>query len=183
MVDFAILASEPYPAIALVVGGILSAFVAFYGKRDDSHLDELGTYFGFILGAVIGAMAVIVAIEETVNWFTLAMMILLAVTLFTKPIKDIPWAAVVGLIAGSAATYAVWAFLPSLVSGENGWMILAAVFLIVAVIVHAIFHFMEDVLKLTGMILNWRPVMVVVGLVATVEGVLLFFDSSLFSLF
>src|SRR4030042_2000366 len=98
VVDFAILASEPYPAIALVVGGLLSAFAAFYGKRDDSHLDELGTYFGFILGAIIGAMAVIVAIEETVNWFTLAMMILLAVTLFTKPIKDIPWAAGVGLL-------------------------------------------------------------------------------------
>ncbi|MCU0852185.1 MAG: hypothetical protein MUC90_02860 [Thermoplasmata archaeon] len=183
MVDLGVLAAEPYPAIVLVGGGLLAASVALYGKRDDSHLDELGTYFGFILGAFIGVMAALVAIEETVNWFTLAMMILLAATLFTKPIKEIPWAAVVGLIAGSAAAYAVWLFLPSLVSGENGWMILAGAFLIVGVIVHMIFHFLEDVLKLTGMILNWRPVMVVVGLVAAAEGVLLLLDSSLASLF
>lgn len=183
MVDFGVLASEPYPAVVLIGGGLLAASVAVYGKRDDSHLDELGTCIGFILGALMVAMAVIVAIEETVGWFALAMMILVAVTLFTKPIKDIPWAAVIGLIAGSAAAYAVWTFLPSLVSGENGWIILAAAFLVVGAIVHAVFHFAEDVLDLSGMILNWRPVMIIVGLAATAEGVLLLFDTSLVSLF
>lgn len=181
--DTSFLANDPYPALALIVGGLLSVFVAVYGKRDDSHLDELGTYSGFILGAVMGVMALFVAIEKTVNWFTLTVLILLAVTLFLKPMKDIPWAGIAGLITGAAAVYGASLFLPATVFGVDRWIILVVIFLIVGTIVHVLFRFIEDVLKITRMILDWKPVMVLVGLVAMAEGVLLFFDSSLISLF
>lgn len=181
--DLSVLADDPFPALALVGGGLLSSFIALYGNREDSHLDELATYSGFLIGIVILVMAVSVALAETVTWFSLAMMILLAMTLFLKPMKDIPWAGVVGLIAGALAAYGASVFLPaSLVSGENRWIALAVVFLIVGAIVHMIFHFVEDVLKITRMILDWRPIMVLVGLVAVVEGVALLAGSSLVSL-
>jgi uncharacterized protein YacL len=183
MVDLSVLADDPYPAIALVMGGLLSLFVAVYGKHDDSHLDELATYVGFILGAVMIVMAIIVAIEETVNWFTMVMMILLAMTLFLKPLKDFPLAAIVGVIAGAVVTYIISLFLSSPVLGVEEWKILAVIFFVVTFIVWLVFHFIEDLMKLTRMILDWRPVMVIVGLVAMIEGVLLFLDSSLVSLF
>lgn len=177
------LADDPFPELVLVVGGILSVFIAVYGKRDDSHLDELGTIFGFILGAVIGIMAVLVVIEESVNWFTLTVMVLLAVTLFLKPMKDIPWAGIAGLIAGAAAAYGVSLLLHDRVSGTGLWVALAVTFLIVGTIVHVGFKFIEDLLKITRMILDWKPVMVVVGIVAVVEGLLILAGGSLISLF
>jgi hypothetical protein len=183
VVDLSVLADDPYPAIVLVVGGILSLFVAVYGKHDDSHLDELATYVGFVLGAVMIVMAILVAIEETANWFTLVMMILVALTLFLKPLKDLPLAAIVGVIAGAIAAYVASLFLSSPVLGMEEWKILAVIFFVVTFIVWLVFHFIEDLMKLTRMILAWRPVMAFVGLVATVEGVLLLLDSSLISLF
>ncbi len=182
--DLSVLAEDPFPAIALVGGGLLSCFIAFYGKRDDSHLDELATYAGFIIGVVMAVMAVFVAIRETVGWFSLVMLILLAVTLFLKPMKEIPWAGIAGLIAGSFAAYGASIILPaSLVTGENRWIALAVVFFVVGLIVHLFFHFVEDLLKITRMILDWRPIMVIVGIVALIEGVLLFSGSSLASFF
>lgn len=183
MVDLSLLANEPYPELALVVGGLLSVFVAIYGRRDDSHLDELGTFFAFILGIVMGVMAFFVAMEETVNWFTLAVIIILAVTLFLKPMKELPWAGVVGLIAGAAAAYGASLFLPSTVFGVDRWIVLVVIFFIVGAIVHVLVHFIEDVLTIARMVLDWRPVMVLVGLLAIAEGVMLFLDSSLLTLF
>lgn len=181
VVDLSLLADEPYPAIALIIGGLLSIFVAIYGRRDDSHLDELGTFFAFILGIVMGIMAFFVATEETVNWFTLAVIIILAVTLFLKPMKELPWAGVAGLIGGAAAAYGASLVLPSTVFGVEEWIILVVVFFIVGTIVHVLFHFVEDMLTIARMVLDWKPAMVIVGLLAIVEGVMLYLDSSLIS--
>ena len=176
MVDLSALADDPFPAIALVVGGILAAFVAVYGKQDDSYLDEIATYVGFVLGVVMIIMAVFVAIEETISWVALAIMLLLAVTLFLKPLKDIPWAGIAGIIAGAAAAFGASVLLPaSLVTGENRWIVLGVIFLVVGFIVHLLFHFIEDILKIARMVLAWRPVTLVVGVVALIQGVLLFF--------
>ncbi len=184
VVDLSILAEDPYPAIALLVGGLLSMFIAFYGRRDDSHLDELGTFFAFILGIVMGVMAFFVATEETVNWFTLAVIVVLAVTLFLKPMKEIPWAGVMGMIAGAAVAYLASLYLPDTVFGIDEWIVLAVIFIVVGAIVHMIFHFIEDVLTIARMVLDWRPAMVIVGAIAIVEGgLLLFLDTSLYSLF
>jgi len=183
VVDLSILADDPIPEIVLIVGGLLSVFVALYGKRDDSHLDELGTLFAFILGIVMAVMAVIIAIEETVGWFSLVVIIVLALTLFLKPMKELPWAGLFGLIAGSVAVYAAYVFLPELVFGVERWIILVVIFFIVGTIVYAMFRFVQDVLTITSMVLNWKPVMMIVGVIAIVEGVLLLLNSSLGVLF
>lgn len=181
VVDLTVLGSEPYPAIALVVGGLLSIFVAAYGRRDDSHIDELGTLLAFILGAVMMAMAVIVAMEESLGWFSLVVIIVLAVTLFLKPMKEIPWAGLVGMVAGGIAVFFANSFLSDPVFGIDKWIILVAIFLIVGAIVHMLFHFIEDALTIARMVLSWAPIMVVVGLLAIAEGVLILMDRSIIS--
>jgi len=181
VVDLTVLANEPYPALALIIGGLLSIFVAVYGRRDDSYLDELGTFFAFALGIAMGVMAYFIATEETADWFTLAIIIVLAVTLFLKPMKQLPWAGVAGLAAGAIAVYFANVYLPSTVLGVEKWIVLVVIFFIVGAIVHVLFHFLEDVLTIARMVLDWKPVMVVVGLVAIAEGVMLYLDSSLAS--
>lgn len=176
------IADEPYPSLALIVGGLLSIFIAAYGRRDDSHLDELGTFFAFIVGIGVGIMAFFVGIEGTLGWFSLVVMIVLAATLFLKPLKQLPWAGLIGMAVGALAAFLASSFVPETVFGVDRWIVLVAIFLVVGGIVHMIFHFIEDVLTIARMVLDWRPVMVLVGLVAVAEGVLLLLDKSIVSL-
>lgn len=183
MVSLSFLADEPVPALALVIGGLLSIAIALYGHRDDSHWDEVGTFFAFALGIGMLVMAYVVGTEHAVNWLTLMIIIVLALTLFLKPLREIPWAAVLGVIAGAVATYAASLFLPDMVFGVDQWIVLVAVFLIVGAIVHGIFHFLEDALTVASMVLDWKPLMIVIGIVSLAEGILLLMDRSLLSLF
>lgn len=168
--------------MVLIVGGLLAIFVAAYGRRDDSHIDELGTFFAFILGAGMLAMAAIVAMEGSLGWFSLLVIILLAVTLFLKPMKEIPWAGIVGMIAGAVAVFFADSFLSETVFGVDKWIVLVVIFIVVGAIVHMLFHFIEDVLTIARMVLDWGPVMILVGLVAIAEGVLILMDRSIITL-
>ena len=87
------------------------------------------------------------------------------------------------MIAGGAATYGAYLFLPAEVFGVERWIVLVVIFLIVGTIVHVLFHFVEDVLTIARMVLDWKPVMVLVGLVSIAEGVMLYLDKSLISFF
>ncbi len=183
MVSLSFLADEPIPALALLVGGLLSIAIALYGHRDDSHWDEVGTIFAFVLGIGMLVMAFVVGTEHGVNWLTLVIIIVLAATLFLKPLREIPWAGVIGMIVGAVAAYLASRFLPATVFGVDQWIVLVAIFLIVGAIVHGIFHFLEDVLTIAGKVLDWKPVMVLIGLVSVVEGILLLLDRSILSFF
>lgn len=181
VVDLSVIADDPYPALALIIGGLLSIFVAIYGRRDDSYLDEVGTFFAFVIGIGMAVMAFFVATEETVELFSLIVIAVLAFTLFLKPLKELPWAGVAGFVAGAVAAYAASTVLPSTVFDIDEWIILVVIFFIVGAIVHILFHFMEDVLTIARMVLNWKPVMVIVGLVAIAEGIMLYRGESLVS--
>ena len=183
MVDLGILAGEPLPALALIIGGMLSIAIALYGQREDSYWDEVGTVFAFILGAAMFVMAFALWNEDAASNFTLGVIIVLALTLFLKPLRQIPWAGIIGAVIGGIAAFAASLFLPSTVFGIDEWIILVIIFLVVGVIVHTLFHFLEDVLAVASMVLEWKPVMILVGLVSLVEGILLFAGTSIASLF
>jgi hypothetical protein len=183
MVDLAFLTDEPIPAAALVVGGLLSLFIAIYGRRDDSYLDEVGTFMAFLLGGSMLVMAYAIWSEDALGWFSLALVIVLALTLFLKPLKEIPWSALLGVIVGGLAAYGASLLLPSEVLGVQEWIVLLIIFIIVGAIVHGIFHFLEDMLTLATLVVGWAPTMIVVGLVAVAEGVLLLMDRSISTLF
>lgn len=179
--DLSFLAEEPIPALALVIGGILSIAIAVYGVRGDSYWDEVGTFFAFILGAAMVVLAFMAGIEETINWLTLVILATLAFTLFLKPMREIPWSGVIGAVVGGGAALALSLVLPSKAFGIDEWIILLVVFLIIGGIVHAIFHFLEDLLAVATMVLQWKPTMVLVGLAAIAEGALLLLDRSILS--
>ncbi len=159
----------------------MSMAVAVYGHRDDSHWDEVGTFFGFILGAAMFVMAFVVGTEGVVDWFTLAVMVVLALTLFLKPMREIPWAGLLGAVIGAVAALAASLFLPSTIFGIDEWIILLVIFFVVGVIVHGLLHFLEDVLTIATMVLDWKPTMVIVGIVAMAEGALVLMDKSIIS--
>ena len=178
------MADDPYPQISLVAGGLLAVFLAFYGRRDDSYIDEVGTIVAFALGIGMLVMAVVLLLEEALGWFSIVVMILLSSCLFLKPFKNIPWAGVFGLLAGAGAAYLVSTIIQGEVFGIEEWKVLVAVFFVVGAIVHLVTHFLEDLLAISTMVLSWKASMVVVGLVAIAEGLLLYLeDKSIISLF
>ncbi|MBN1677217.1 MAG: hypothetical protein JW880_01625 [Candidatus Thermoplasmatota archaeon] len=179
MVDLSPLAEEPVPAIALVVGGLLSIAIALYGQREDSYWDEVGTVFAFVLGAGMLVMAFIAGTEEAVGWFTLAIIIILALTLFLKPMREIPWSGVVGALVGGAAALIASYLLPSELFGVDEWVFLVVIFIIVGAIVHSLVHFLEDLFAIATMVLQWKPTMIIIGLLSLAEGALVLTDHSI----
>ncbi|HIH01744.1 TPA: hypothetical protein HA259_06700 [Thermoplasmata archaeon] len=184
MVDLSFLAADPYPQLSLIIGGLLAVFLALYGRRDDSYIDELGTVVAFALGIGMLVMAVVILLEETLGWFSVVVMVLLSSCLFMKPFKDVPWAAVFGLLAGAAAAYLLSTLIQGEVFGIEEWKILVVVFFVVGAIVHLLTHFLEDLLTISTMVLSWKASTVIVGLLAIAEGVLLYLeDRSIIGLF
>lgn len=176
MVDLSFLAADSYPELSLVIGGVLAVFVAIYGRRDDSYIDEVGTFFAFILGIFLVVMAIVVLMEEALGWFSVVVMLLLAACLFLKPLKQVPWAGVFGIVAGAVAAYLASTVIQGELFGVEEWKVLVAVFFVVGAVVHLMTHFIEDVLTISTMVLSWKLSMVTVGALAIVEGILLFVE-------
>lgn len=184
MVDLSFLAAGHYPELSLAIGGLLAVFLALYGRRDDSYIDEVGTFFAFILGIFLLVMAAVVVAEDALGWFSVVVLLLLAACLFLKPLKEIPWAGVFGLVAGAAAAYVASTVIQGEVFGIEEWKVLVVVFFVVGAIAHLLTHFIEDVMTISTMVLSWKVSMIVVGLLALAEGVFLFLQSeSLIGLF
>ena len=112
------------------------------------------------------------------------MLIIAGLALFLRPIKDIPWAALLGLIVGGLSAGIVYFFFPlqETVFGISSMWVYLAIFLIPAVIVYMVFKFIEDLLKLIGMLLGSKPVSFIEGIVCIVQGVLLLLDMNLFAI-
>ncbi|UCE46032.1 MAG: hypothetical protein JSU93_03990 [Methanobacteriota archaeon] len=182
VVDLSTLAAEPYPSASMVVGGIVAIVVAAYGRRDDSYADEIGTVIAFILGIAISVVTFAVVIEGSMGSFSVAVLALLALCLFMKPLKGIPWAVVFGLIAGAAAATAASFLLPSEVLGAEEWKILLVVFLIVGGVVWFSTRIIEGLLSVSSTVANWKVSIMIIGGIAIAEGMaLLLADASLAS--
>jgi hypothetical protein len=98
--------------------------------------------------------------------------------------KDIPWAALLGLgVGGLCAGFVFLLYpLPETVYGISSTWIYLLIFFIPAVFVYMVFKFIEDVLKLIGMVLTFKPVTLALGLVCIAQGILLLLNTSLFTM-
>ncbi|MCJ7489372.1 MAG: hypothetical protein MUO87_04420 [Thermoplasmata archaeon] len=173
MVDLSFLTAEPYPALSLVVGGLLALFLAVFGRRDDSYIDEIGTALAFMLGAFMLVIAVAVMLEGALGWLSIVVLLLLAACLFLKPFKTIPWSGVFGVAAGAASAYLVSTVVRGELFGLEEWKVLVLVFFAVGAVVHLLTRFIGGMLALSAMVLSWKASIVIVGLVAIVEGAIL----------
>jgi hypothetical protein len=190
--DFSILID--YIPQILILGGILAASwflekvlrpVPVVGKPA-SILTKILSFFGFFAGILLVVTGGVAWQTQTpqVDSYTIYLLIIAGLVLILRPIKDFPWAALIGLIAGSLCAGAVYFFypLPETVFGIASTWIYLIIFLIPAVLVYMVFKFIEDVLKLIGTLLASRPVTLIVGFVCIAQGVLLLLDMNLFAL-
>jgi hypothetical protein len=190
--DFSILID--YIPHILILGGILATSwflekllrpVPVVGKPA-SILTKILSFFGFFAGILLVVTGGVAWQTQTtqIDTYTIYLLIIAGLVLILRPIKDFPWAALIGLIAGGLCAGAVYFFypLPETVLGIASTWVYLIIFLIPAVLVYMVFKFIEDVLKLIGTLLASRPVTLIVGFVCIAQGVLLLLDMNLFTL-
>ena len=190
--DFSILVD--YAPYILILGGVvaMSWFIQKIVKpvpivgTPASILTRIVSFFGLFIGIVLlitGATAWQTQAPQIDN-YTTALFIIAGLALILKPIKDFPWAALLGLIAGGLCAGAVYFFfpLPETVFGIASIWVYVAIFMIPAVIVYMVFKFIEDVLKLIGTLLASKPITFIIGCVCIAQGILLLLDMNLFTI-
>jgi len=190
--DFSILVNNT--EYVLIIGGIIA--ISWFLEKllkpvpvvgtPASILTKIVAFFGFFVGIIllITGAAAWQTHAPNVDTYTIYLLIIAGLVLILKPIKDFPWAALLGLIAGGLCAGAVYFFfpLPETVLGIASIWVYLIIFLIPAVIVYMVFKFIEDVLKLIGTLLASRPVTLIVGFVCIAQGILLLLDMNLFTL-
>jgi len=184
-----------YMPYILILGGIItiSWFLEKLVKpvpvvgEPISWLIKLTSLFGFFIGVLLIVTAAVAWSTKApqVDTGTQYLLIVTGLALLLKPLKDIPWAALIGLIVGGLCVGFVYLFypLPKAVYGiSSTWMYLI-IFLIPALFVYVLFKFIEDVLRLIAMILTFKPVSLALGLICITQGILLkFYGQSLFTI-
>jgi len=190
--DFNILINNT--AYILILGGVIaiSWFIEKLVKpvpvvgTTTSILIKIVSFFGFFAGILLVVTGGVAWQTPTpqIDTYTIYLLIIAGLVLILRPIKDFPWAALLGLIAGGLSAGAVYFFfpLPDTVFGISAIWVYVIIFLIPAVIVYMVFKFIEDVLKLIGTLLASKPVTLIVGFVCIAQGILLLLDKNLFTL-
>ena len=190
--DFSILVNNT--EYILIIGGIIA--ISWFLEKilkpvpvvgtTASILTKIMSFFGFFAGIIliITGAAAWQTQAPNVDTYTTYLLIIAGLVLILRPIKDFPWAALLGLIAGGLCAGAVYFFvpLPETVLGIAAIWVYVIIFLIPAVIVYMVFKFIEDVLKLIGTLLASKPVTFIVGCVCIAQGVLLLLEMNLFTI-
>lgn len=161
--------SKPAP----VVGGSVNAFV------------KIMSVLGFFIGILMIVTAVGVLLSPAWDSGTSYLLIVTGLALVLKPLRDIPWAALMGVVIGALCAGIVFILypLPETVLGVSSTWVYLAIFLVPALLAYLLFKFVEDLVKLIGLILASRPIATILGITCIIQGVLLLLNMSVFTNF
>lgn len=108
---------------------------------------------------------------------TLFLLVWMGIALFLTPINKLPWAALIGLVAGIIAVIAVIAFAPLIPGFITEQIplkyILIGMFIIVGVVVFTLFKWAENILDLVTTILGSRPFLLILCFVGLAQAIAL----------
>ena len=164
------------PQTILLIGGLLAVLIAVtYVKDKDSWKYKGLVFLGFVFG-------VFMAIEASAYYGTWAMVtsVFVAVAAFTliiRPFREVHFAVIIALFVmvlvyiwlGGVTT--VSDFDVSFLS-ENPVRIIVA--FILGAVVYGLLNFAEALVKGIGKILNWWPLLLVLGLICIAEAAFMF---------
>jgi len=146
------------------------------------------SYLGLVLGIFVVWSGVIGLIrdippsfeyrdvtEDAANHFTCIFLIVIGITMFMKPISDLPLSSIIGLLAGTATAIIVAVIVPDsaveLIAGViNPKWLLVIIFIIITVIVAFTVKFYVGVLKTISKFLSWPPIAFIIMIFCLVQG-------------
>jgi hypothetical protein len=171
----------------LIFGGIVavSKLLSFLIKGSAGKVLKGLGYLGIFIGALLLATGALVLLEQTSNIEVWGLLIVTGLGLILKPLSKVPFSALLGLIVGLVCVGLLYLYfpLPPTVFGISSLWIYLAIFFVPALIVFLLFKFVEDLMKLFGMIVGSWPVMTVLGFLSITQGILLLLNESLLLFF
>jgi hypothetical protein len=157
----------------LIAGGLVAIASAWYGRREESSWDEVLLVLGFIVGIAMIAIGALAWSAGEYDISTRFILVFLGLSLFLKAIKGIKLASLIALIVGGVVGYALyWLSKTYDLEFLSGTVILIVAF-VVLIIVYVIFKFAEDLMDLGGVLLGFRPLQFVMGIISLGEAALL----------
>lgn len=171
------------PIILIIGGAAAASWLLERTMKPLSGIVKALSFLGFFIGVILLITATGIW-EPLPEVYTQYLLIVTGLTLILKPIKDIPWAALIALIVGGVCVGYIFLYvpLPDTVFGIASTWIYLIIFLVPTLMVYTFFKFLEDLLRLLGFLLASRPVAILLGLVCILQGFLLFADRSIFTL-
>jgi hypothetical protein len=108
---------------------------------------------------------------------TLFLLVWMGIALFLTPINKLPWAALIGLVAGIIAVIGVIAFAPLIPGFITEQIplkyILIGMFIIVGVVVFTLFKWAENILDLVTTIMGSRPFLLILCFIGLAQAIAL----------
>ncbi len=186
--------AELSPIVLIIIGiisgawfisNVLHVFPGFIDNIADA-LSTISKHAGWIFGALgLVTAAAVYTSNEYINqgWLTVALLIIVGFALFMEPFKDIPWAALIGLVAGGGLAALIYFRYGDRATGTilgiEMKYILGAIMIIVFLLVFLALKFLEDVTTATTMILRFQPVATFLGLLCILQAILIILGNPL----
>ncbi|MEA4977136.1 MAG: hypothetical protein VB016_01075 [Methanomassiliicoccaceae archaeon] len=166
------------PELVLVIGGLLAIFIVYLYLKDEGSTKYK---FAVFLGLVAGVAMIYIA---AVSWSGLALStaIIVAVggfALIIRPFREVHFSVILALFVMVIVYILLGELDGTLVYGiEISFLASGYVRIIIALvagaIVYMITNFIEEIIRLFGKILNWWPLLMILGLLCLVEGASVF---------
>lgn len=167
------------PEIILLVGGLLALLIAVFYVKDKNSLKYKSL---MILGFLFGLLMAFETVTNYGGW-RLATTIFVAVAAFAliiRPFREVHFAIILSffvmlviyLAMGSLNGYLLFDNIDLTVLSE-GWPRIIVAF-IAGAFVYMITNFAEELVKMFGKLLNFWPILLLLGLICIVESVLMF---------
>lgn len=162
------------PETMLFVGGILAILIVICYVRDK---DSLKYKFTMFLGLIFGVIMLYEAMTMYGEWrmVTSVIVAIAGFALVIRPFREVHFAVIFALMVmvlvyiafGGFEGYVLFDSI-DMTFLSDGWPRIIAAFLCGAV-VYMVLNFAEAIVKLFGKILNWWPLLFVLGIICVVE--------------
>ena len=162
------------PETMLFVGGILAILIVICYVRDK---DSLKYKFTMFLGLIFGVIMLYEAMTMYGEWrmVTSVIVAIVGFALVIRPFREVHFAVIFALMVMVLVYIAFGGFEGYMLFDSidmtflsDGWPRIIAAFLCGAV-VYMVLNFAEAIVKLFGKVLNWWPLLLVLGIICVVE--------------
>ncbi|MFW9831638.1 MAG: hypothetical protein ACFFD8_07675 [Candidatus Thorarchaeota archaeon] len=140
-------------------------------------LGLFGIPMGILCFASLASILLTPGLTPYGDILTLFLLAWMGIALFLTPINKLPWAALIGLVAGIIAVIAVIAFAPLIPAIFTEQIplkyILIGIFIITGVVVFTLFKWAENLLDLITSILGSRPFLLILSFIAIAQAIAL----------
>lgn len=157
--------------IMLIVAGIFAFLIVYAYRRDEeSAVYKAMMVFGFIAG--VGVLATCSVTSDTLAFFDMILIIVASFALIIRPFRDTEFA-IIFAICAMVVVYIYLGDLSGDLSGLSEGIPRYVITFVAGAFVYMLLNFLQKIAQFFGKILNYWPILFVLGLICLVEGALL----------